>query len=144
MRSGFGPTRLRASATKLRGTDGEIGRRLAQAHPRAHEVERGAAGACELARRRPELARLDAPDCGGELRFQVAQLLARERRRHDRVRTLEELVDDLDVVRTRAEACERVHEPLQPVALLDDRFGRQLAEQVRLVIDDEGSVSLEM
>src|SRR5437868_7895470 len=97
MRTRFGPTRLRASATKLRGTD-ELGRRLAQADPRADEIERRAPRARELARRRPELARLDARDRDGELRLQLAQLAARERRRHDGVRALEELVHDLDLV----------------------------------------------
>ena len=54
-----------------------------------------------------------------------------------RVRPLEEVVDDLDLLRPGAEARERVDEPLQPVVLLDDLLRRRLAERVRLVVDDE-------
>src|SRR5487761_1510498 len=99
IRSRLGPTCLRASRTKLRGTDGELGRRLAVAHPRADEVERGAACAGELARHGPELARLDTRDRDGQLRLQLAELPARERGRHGGIRPFEELVDDLHLVR---------------------------------------------
>src|SRR5947209_2601195 len=143
MRARFGPTRLRASATKLRRTD-ELWGRLAQPHSRAHEVERRAPGARELARRRSELAGLNPRDRHGELGFQLAQLVARERRRHHGVRTLEELVHDLDLVGAGAEARERVDEPLQPVPLLDDRFGRHVTDEVRLVVDDERPAAFEV
>ena len=53
------------------------------------------------------------------------------------VRPLEEVVDDLDLLRAGAEARERVDEPLQPVVGLDDLLRRRLADAVRLVVDDE-------
>ena len=62
---------------------------------------------------------------------------AREPRRRDRVRPLEEVVDDLHLVGAGAEARERVHEPLEPVVVLDDLLRRRVAEHVRLVVDDE-------
>ena len=48
-------------------------------------------------------------------------------RRDDGVRALEEVVDDLDLLRPGPEARERVDEPLQPVVRLDDLLGRPLA-----------------
>ena len=81
----LGPTRLRASWTKLRGT-AELERAgwLAQPRPAAHEVERGARGARELARLRPELGRLGADEeleAGGnapiELERNGARLMVR-------------------------------------------------------------------
>ena len=61
----------------------------------------------------------------------------REGRRHDPVGTLEERVDDLDLVVPCPEARERVDEALQPVLRLDDLLRGALAEEVRLVVDDE-------
>jgi hypothetical protein len=50
---------------------------------------------------------------------------------------LEELIRDLDLVRTRVQAHQRVHEPLQRVLRLDDLGRRSALERVRLVVDDE-------
>src|SRR5436305_765962 len=145
MRAFFGPTRRRASPTKLRGaTELERERRAPQPRPRADQVERRAARACELARRRPELARLDPLDAGRELRFELRDLLLPECRRDDRVRSLEKVVDDFDRRRARAEAGDRIDEPLQPVVVLDDLRGRRIADQVRLVVDHERAVSVEV
>ena len=85
IRSRFGPTRFRASLTKLRGNELERVARLTQARACADEVERRAAGACELARRRPELAGLDPRDRGRELRLELGDVGERERRRFDRL-----------------------------------------------------------
>ena len=52
-----------------------------------------------------------------------------KRRRDDRVRPLEEVVDDLDLLGSGAEAGERVDEPLEPVVVLDDLLGRALASE---------------
>ena len=59
----------------------------------------------------------------------------------DVVRPLEELVRDLDLGRTGAQARERVHEPLQPVLRLDDLGRRRALERVRLVVDDERALA---
>ena len=66
-----------------------------------------------------------------------ATIRAREARGHRIVRPLEEHVDDLDLVRPRAEAGERVDEPLHAVLVLHHLVRRQLTERVRLVVDDE-------
>ena len=50
---------------------------------------------------------------------------------------LEERVHDLDLLGAGAEADQSVDEPLQPVLLLDDVRRVELAEEVRLVVDDE-------
>ena len=73
-----------------------------------------------------------------------ATCVARERRRDDGVRALEEVVDDLDVLRAGAEARERIDEPLQAVVALDDLLRRRLADQVRLVVDDERARAVEV
>src|SRR5438128_2559517 len=104
---------------------------------RADEVERRAARARELARSRDELAGLDSRDRGRELGLEVWHVCRRERRADDRVGSLEEVVDDLHLLRAGAEARKRVHEALQPVVLLHDLFRRSLGERVRLVVDDE-------
>ena len=52
-------------------------------------------------------------------------------------RPLEELVDDLHLTGARAQAHDRVHEPLQVVLRLDDVGRRAAVEHVRLVVDDE-------
>ncbi len=49
-------------------------------------------------------------------------------RRDDGVGALEEVVDDLDLVGSGAEARKRVHEPLQPVVALDDLVRRPFRE----------------
>ena len=72
-----------------------------------------------------------------ELRLERGHVGAREGRRDDGVRPLEEVVDDLDLLRPGAEARERVDEPLQPVVGLDDLLRRALGERVRLVVEDE-------
>src|SRR5581483_4035211 len=115
----------------------ELTRRLPQPRAGADEVESGAAAARELARRGRELPRVDARDRRRELGLERRKLEPEERRRDDGVRPLEEVVDDLDLVGARAEACERVDEPLQPVARLDDLLRRLLGERVRLVVEYE-------
>src|SRR5947209_1878403 len=77
MRSRFGPTRFRASLTKLRGNER---RRLAETRARADEIESRAAGARELARRRAELSGLDPGDRGGELLLERGRVGQREAR----------------------------------------------------------------
>src|SRR3954453_6517024 len=81
MRCFFGPTRLRASWTKLRGTQLEGAHGLAEAHTGTHEIERRAGGACKVAGRRPELAGVDARDAGRQLGFERPDLGAVEHRR---------------------------------------------------------------
>ena len=98
----------------------------------------------ELARRRPELARVDARDAGGQLGLELRDLGERERRRDDGVGPLEEVVDDLDLLGAGAEARERVDEALQPVVRLDDLLRRRLADQVRLVVEDERARPVEV
>src|SRR5215204_4464260 len=128
IRSRFGPTRRRASETKLRATQVWTG---------ADEVERRAGRARVLTRRRPELPRLDRRDRAGQLLLQDRRLIGLVRRRYELVGTLEELVDDLDLVRSRAQGGERVDEPLQTIFALHNLAGRRVLEDVRLVVDDE-------
>src|SRR4051812_14669588 len=177
MRCFFGPTRFRASRMKLRGTQLEGAHGLAEAHSGADEIERRARGAREVARRRTELTCVDARDPGRQLGFERLDLRQAERPRDDGVRTLEEVVDDLDLFGSGAEARKRgferlalprperprdagvrppeevvaalalfgpggearrrVDEPLERVVGFDDLFGRRVADQVRLVVQDE-------
>src|SRR5437773_34764 len=105
IRSRFGPTRLRASLTydlgprrgRSSATAGSAngheraGRApVAQSRPGADEVERRTPRAGELARRRREPPVADPPNRLVELRFEPRHVLARERRRYDRIRPLEE------------------------------------------------------
>src|SRR5690349_12230738 len=101
-----------------------------EARPCADDVERRTAHAGVLAGRRDELAALDPGDCPGQLRLEQVHVLDAEGRRDDRVGTLEEVVDDLDLRRAGAEAGERVDEPLQPVVACDDLLRSELAEGV--------------
>src|SRR5437763_14374078 len=135
MRARLGPTRLRASWTKLRGTasDGSEGAfrvavRAAQPGARTDDVEGGAARADVLVRHRSELARVDPCDCCTQLRLELLHLLESEARRDDCLRPLEEVVDDLDLPSSCAEAGERIHEPLEVVIALDDLLGRPLLQ----------------
>ena len=80
---------------------------------------------------------MDAGDAGAQLGLELRQLRTAEHGRDDRVRALEEVVDDLDLLRAGAEAGECVDEALQPVVVLDDLLGRSLVERVGLVVDDE-------
>ena len=131
MRARFGPTRLRASETKLRANSGS------QARSGADDVERRAVGARALARRRHERAGADALDRGGELRLEQWHVLGGEHRHDGLVRLLEELVDDLDLLRPGAEARQRVDEPLQAVVRVGHLLRRSSLERVRLEVDDE-------
>src|SRR5205085_11625711 len=115
-----------------------------QARTGADEVESRTAGARELARRRPELAGLDPRDCRGQLGLERRQLGEREPRLDRLVRTLEEGVDDFDLLRPGAEARERVHAALQPVVRVDDLLRRRLADEVRLVVDYERGFSIQL
>ena len=108
-----------------------------QLRARADEVERGAVAADELVGRRPELVRLDPRDRLGQLGLQPRQVVDPVGAAHDRVGPLEEVVDDLDLLRPGAEAGERVDEPLQAVVVLDDLLRRALGERVRLVVEHE-------
>ena len=60
-----------------------------------------------------------------KLCFEGRHLIVRERRRDDGIRALEEVVDDLDLLRTGTEARERVDEPLQAVVGIDDLLRRE-------------------
>ena len=84
----------------------------------------------------------DPRDRRRELCLEVLHVRARERRRRDVVRRLEELVRDLDLGRAGAEADERIDEPLQHVLGVDDLGRRPPFERVRLVVDDERAVAL--
>src|SRR5690349_3562527 len=137
MRCFFGPTHFRASRTKLRGTQLEGADRLAQAHAAAHEIERRARGARKVARRRTELSRMDPRDAHRELRLERADLRHAERRRDDGIGPLQEVVDDLDRLRSRTEAGERIHEALEPVIGLHDLLRRRIPDEVGLVVEDE-------
>ena len=99
---------------------GWSGRAAAQTRPGADDVERRTAGTVELARRGHELAGADPADRLRELGLERGHVGPRERRRDHGVGPLEEVVDDLDLVRARAEAGERVDEPLQAIVGLDD------------------------
>src|SRR6266536_6392444 len=108
---------------------------LPQRRPGTDDAEDGAIRANEVARRRAELARLDVRDRLRELGPEAGEIGALERRRHKHIRPLQELVDDLDLVRTRPQARDRVDEPLDPVLAFDYLLRRPLAEHVRLVVD---------
>src|SRR3954469_14282431 len=110
----------------------------------AHEVERGTTRAREVARGRPELACMDARNARRELGLERRDFRKRERRRRDGIGPLEEVIDDLDLLRTGAEARERIDEPLQPVVLLDDLLGARLADDVRLVVEHERPCPLQV
>ena len=77
-----------------------------------------------------------------KLRLECSDVLLREFRRDEVVRSLEELVDDLHLLSAAAEARERVHEPLDPVVRLDDFAGVGVEKRVRLVVDDECSLAV--
>ena len=81
------------------------------------------------ARIRPIASESSASSAGTSARANVVETTASG--------PLEEVVDDLDLVRPGAEAGERVDEPLQPVVGLDDLLRRPLGERVRLVVEDE-------
>src|SRR5438128_12331701 len=98
----------------------------AEPRPGADEIERGTAGTGELARRRYELAGLDPRDRSGELCLECWHVGHGEGSGDDRVGPLEEVVDDLDLLRAGAEARERVHQSLQAVVARDDLFRRPL------------------
>src|SRR6266542_1099896 len=92
----------------------ELLRCVAETWAGADDVQCRAAGAGVLARRRDELAGLDARDRGRKLPFELGDVRRAEGLRDDRVWTLEEVVDDLDLLRPAPEAGERVHETLHP------------------------------
>ena len=79
-----------------------------------------------------------------QLGLELADLLDAEHGRDDRVRPLEEVVHDLDLLCAGAEAGERVDEPLEVVVVLDDLLRRPLGERVRLVVHDERAVAVEL
>ena len=116
----------RASRTKLRGTGAQSG----VEHPfgvrppdRGPAQTRSSAGHPAQAKSLGEwveLSRLNARDSRGQLSFERRDLVAREHRRNDRVRALEEVVDDFDVLRARPEARKRIDQPLQAVVAVDD------------------------
>src|SRR5438093_5579190 len=101
MRARFGPTRLRASLTKLRGParlngcERAFGVTIATTEPRscADDVERRTARADELVRRRAKIAGVDARDRGAEFGLELLHLFQAKRRRDDSVGPLEEVVD---------------------------------------------------
>src|SRR5919204_6378636 len=107
--------------------------RVAKARTGTDDVERRATRAGVLARRRDELASLDSRNRGRQLPLERRNVFAGEERADDRVRPLEEVVDDLHLRRAAPEARERVHEALQSVLGVDDLLGRVLLERVRLV-----------
>src|SRR5687767_5623860 len=123
IRARFGPTRLRASKTKLR---------TVQAWAGADEVERRARGAGVVARRRAKSASLNRGDLHRQLCLECRDVLDAERRAHRLVRALEELVDDLDLGGACSQDRERVHQSLEPVLALDDLGGRGVLEHIRL------------
>ena len=131
IRARFGPTRRRASATKLRTP-------FLQPRPRADEVERGTGGAGVVARRRAELAGLDRRDRRRQLRLQRRAGLRRRTTcsTSSSGRSRNWYTTSTSSAPAR-EARERVHEPLEPVLALDDLGRRRVLEHVRLVVEDE-------
>ena len=103
----------------------------------ANEVESRAVCARELARRGDEHACTDAGDRSRELGLELGEVVGRERRGDDVVRSLEELVGDLDLLRAVAKTGERIDEPLQPVLGVHDLVRVGAVQDVRLVVDDE-------
>src|SRR5258708_1412872 len=91
----FGPTRLRASLTKLLGSGAKRGVGLpgGPGPSGAEEIEGGTARAGELVGPGRELARVDSRDARRELCLEGRHLVARERSRDDGVGSLEEVVD---------------------------------------------------
>ena len=61
-----------------------------------------------------------------ELLLELRNVVGREERHDGLVGPLEELVDDLDLLRSGAEARQRVHEPLQAVVRLGHLLGRRV------------------
>src|SRR5438477_178668 len=90
----------------------ELLRRIPQAWPGTDDVERRAARARVLARRGHELPRPDASDRRRQLGLESDHVSRRKHSRDDRVRALEEVVHDLDLLRPGTEARERLHETL--------------------------------
>src|SRR5262245_31275552 len=119
----------------------DLGWRRGVPEPRtcADDVERGAVGTRELARRRPEVAASYACNRFGELALEGADVGARERRHHGRFRSLEEVIDDLHLLRAGSDARQRVDEALQRITGRDHRLGCLLGQRVRLVVEDEGA-----
>ena len=113
----------------MRSTRRRPSDRYAEGRAGADHVERRAAGARELARPRREPALLDPRDRLRELGLELGQLLAPNDGLDERVGPLQELVDDLDLLRPGPEAGDCVDEALQPVLGLDDLGGRVVAEQ---------------
>ena len=91
-----------------------------------------------------KVARIDARDRLAQLGLELRELRPLEDRRDDCVGALEEVVDDLDLVGTCAEARERIDEPLQAVVVLDDLVRGPLLQRVRLVVDDERAAAVEL
>src|SRR5262245_65504033 len=92
----------------------------------ADEVQRRAGRARVLARRRLELARLDRRDRRGQLALEGRHLVFLVPKRYKVVGALQELVDDLDLARSGAQASERVQEELEALVALDDLPPRRL------------------
>ena len=127
-------TAVTSAECRLRGA--------AKPRPCTDDVERRTAGTGELARGGNELPCADRGDRLGQLGFEGRQLRPLERVRDDRIGSLEEVVDDLDLLRPGAEAGERVDEPLQAVVGLDDLLRAPLGQRVRLVVEHERARSL--
>src|SRR4249920_2795936 len=126
------------AAAASRGRRRQVGASgVTQVRAGADEVERRTGRARVLARRRLELARLDRRDRRGQLPPELHRLFLLVTLCYKVARALEELVDDLDLVPSRAQDRERVHEALEPVVALDDLLRRGVLEHVRLVVDDE-------
>src|SRR5215218_8524000 len=115
-----------------------------QPRPGADEVERRTACAGLLARRRTELTGADARNRLGQLGLEGGKLRPLVRRRHDGVGTFEEVIDDLDLLSSGAEARKRVDEALDAILLLDGLLRRRVLQHVRLVVDDERAAILPM
>ena len=105
--------------------------------PRADDIECRTARAGKRARRRPEGALADPGDRRGESCFESLGVGSRERRRNDGVGVLEEVVDDLDLLRARAKAGDRVDGLLGRVLLLDDLRRITSTQRIRLVVQNE-------
>ncbi len=148
MRAFFGPTRFRASPTKLRGATyatapagtaaGGICRR-GPAHTRSRAGHPAQVNSLGVGTNSPESIRAIAADSSASSpsissRANVVETTASARSR--------KRVDDLDLVCPGPEAGECVHEPLQAIVVLDDLVGRVLRQRVRLVVEHERLAAL--
>ena len=130
MRARFGPTRRRASATKLRTSRA--------ARPGADEVERGARRRTRTRSASGGSSQPGSPRSLPRARPRVPAARRPERRRDEVVRALEELVDDLDLADAGPEASRaRRRAAGAGTRARRPRRASRSSSTVRLVVEDE-------